>query len=83
MKSLGSDQAMVWKYGFPENTDISWINGFGDGSIKDGWMEGKALMVEREWNGTGAEWHKCEEEARRREEEEKRIGEKKEEGESH
>ena len=33
--------------------------------------------------GLGAEWHKCEEEARRREEEEKRIGEKKEEGESH
>jgi hypothetical protein len=49
MKSLGSDQAMVWKYGFPENMDISWISGFGDGSIKDG----KALMVEREWNGTG------------------------------
>ena len=49
----------------------------------DGWMEGKALMVEREWNGTGAEWHKCEEEGRNRGEEEKRIGEKKEEGESH
>ena len=59
--------------------DISWINGFGDGSIKDG----KALMVERNGMGLGAEWHKCEEEGRNRGEEEKRIGEKKEEGESH
>lgn len=43
---------MVWKYGFPENTDISWINGFGDGSIKDGWMDGRKGIDGRE----GMEW---------------------------